>query len=191
VGSSPRRTLERLSEDFFDFLIVDTPRSSAARCIGQSLDFLPGIRAAPLANRGQRDSFAPGDLGVSQSLRSAKNDHLGGPGLEELIWATKRFGWVVVYGQLGAMENGTPFPLGACAFRGLKVHASFRVFDFTGPLSWVFQQEPRQLSVRSALFRTAWRRDAFRLRSIGSLSDWANTQRRTATWKRMRGSVRS
>jgi Zinc-binding dehydrogenase len=132
VGSSPRRTLERLSEDFFDFLIVDTPRSSAARCIGQSLDFLPGIRAAPLANRGQRDSFAPGDLGVSQSLRSAKNDHLGGPGLEELIWATKRFGWVVVYGQLGAMENGTPFPLGACAFRGLKVHASFRVFDFTG-----------------------------------------------------------
>jgi NADPH:quinone reductase-like Zn-dependent oxidoreductase len=118
-------------------------------------------------------------------------DAVGGPGLEELIWATKRFGWVVVYGQLGAMENGTPFPLGACAFRGLKVHASFRVFDFTGPLSWVFQQEPRQLSVRSALFRTAWRRDAFRLRSIGSLSDWANTQRRTATWKRTRGSVRS
>jgi hypothetical protein len=30
------------------------------------------------------------------------------------------------------MENGTPFPLGACAFRGLKVHATFRVFDFTG-----------------------------------------------------------
>jgi NADPH2:quinone reductase len=59
-------------------------------------------------------------------------DAVGGPGLEELIWATKRLGWVVVYGQLGAMENGTPFPLGACAFRGLKVHASFRVFDFTG-----------------------------------------------------------
>jgi NADPH:quinone reductase-like Zn-dependent oxidoreductase len=59
-------------------------------------------------------------------------DAVGGPGLEELIWATKRFGWVVVYGQLGAMDNGTPFPLGACAFRGLKVHASFRVFDFTG-----------------------------------------------------------
>jgi NADPH:quinone reductase-like Zn-dependent oxidoreductase len=59
-------------------------------------------------------------------------DAVGGPGLEELIWATKRFGWVIVYGQLGAMENGTPFPLGACALRGLKVHASFRVFDFTG-----------------------------------------------------------
>lgn len=59
-------------------------------------------------------------------------DAVGGPGLEELIWATKRFGWVIVYGQLGAMENGTPFPLGACALRGLKVQASFRVFDFTG-----------------------------------------------------------
>jgi NADPH:quinone reductase-like Zn-dependent oxidoreductase len=59
-------------------------------------------------------------------------DAVGGPGLEELIWATKRFGWVVVYGQLGAMENGTPFPLSACAFRGLKVQAIFRVFDFTG-----------------------------------------------------------
>jgi len=59
-------------------------------------------------------------------------DAVGGPGLEELIWATKRFGWVIVYGQLGAMENGTPFPLGACALRGLKLQASFRVFDFTG-----------------------------------------------------------
>ena len=59
-------------------------------------------------------------------------DAVGGPGLEELIWATKRFGWVIVYGQLGAMDNGTPFPLGACALQGLKVHASFRVFDFTG-----------------------------------------------------------
>ncbi len=59
-------------------------------------------------------------------------DAVGGPGLEELIWATKRFGWVIAYGQLGAMDNGTPLPLGACALRGLKVHASFRIFDFTG-----------------------------------------------------------
>jgi len=59
-------------------------------------------------------------------------DAVGGPGLEELIWATKRFGWVIVYGQLGAMDSGTPLPLGACALRGLKVHPSFRVFDFTG-----------------------------------------------------------
>jgi NADPH:quinone reductase-like Zn-dependent oxidoreductase len=59
-------------------------------------------------------------------------DAVAGPGLEELIWATKRFGWVIAYGQLGAMEYGTPLPLGACALRGLKVHVSFRVFDFTG-----------------------------------------------------------
>jgi NADPH:quinone reductase-like Zn-dependent oxidoreductase len=59
-------------------------------------------------------------------------DAVGGPGLEELIWATKRFGWVIAYGQLGAMEHGTPLPLGACALRGLKVYVSFRVFDFTG-----------------------------------------------------------
>ena len=59
-------------------------------------------------------------------------DAVGGPGLEELIWATQRFGWVIAYGQLGAMDNGTPLPLGACALRGLKVHASFRIFDFTG-----------------------------------------------------------
>jgi NADPH:quinone reductase-like Zn-dependent oxidoreductase len=59
-------------------------------------------------------------------------DAVGGPGLEELIWATKRFGWVIVYGQLGAMESGTLLPLGACFLRGLKVHATFRVFEFTG-----------------------------------------------------------
>jgi NADPH:quinone reductase-like Zn-dependent oxidoreductase len=55
-----------------------------------------------------------------------------GPGLEELIWATKRFGYVIFYGQLGAMDNETSLPLGACFLRGLKVHASFRVYDFTG-----------------------------------------------------------
>jgi hypothetical protein len=60
-----------------------------------------------------------------------------------------------------------------------------------GILNWVFQQERMRLSVRSALFRTGWRRGAFSQKSIGSLSDWANTQRRTATWKRTRGSVRS
>jgi NADPH2:quinone reductase len=43
-------------------------------------------------------------------------DAVAGPGLEELVWATKRFGHVIVYGQLGA----------------IKVHSSFRVFDFTG-----------------------------------------------------------
>jgi NADPH:quinone reductase-like Zn-dependent oxidoreductase len=59
-------------------------------------------------------------------------DAAGGPGLEELIWATKRFGHVIVYGQLEAMDDETSLPLGACFLRGLKVHASFRVYDFTG-----------------------------------------------------------
>jgi NADPH:quinone reductase-like Zn-dependent oxidoreductase len=59
-------------------------------------------------------------------------DAVAGPGLEELIWVTKRFGHVIVYGQLGAMVNETSLPLGACFLRGLKVHATFRVYDFTG-----------------------------------------------------------
>src|SRR5258707_893704 len=59
-------------------------------------------------------------------------DGVGGPGLEELVWATKRFGHVIVYGYLGAMESTTPLPLGACFLRGLNLHTSFRIFDFTG-----------------------------------------------------------
>jgi NADPH:quinone reductase len=59
-------------------------------------------------------------------------DAVAGPGLEELVWATKRFGHVIVYGHLGAMEYGTLLPLGACFLRAIKVHSSFRVFDFTG-----------------------------------------------------------
>jgi NADPH:quinone reductase-like Zn-dependent oxidoreductase len=59
-------------------------------------------------------------------------DGVGGPGLEELVWATKRFGHVIVYGYLGAMEEATPLPLGACFLRGLNLHTSYRIFDFTG-----------------------------------------------------------
>jgi NADPH:quinone reductase-like Zn-dependent oxidoreductase len=59
-------------------------------------------------------------------------DAVAGPGLEELVWATKRFGHVIVYGHLGAMEYGTLLPLGACFLRAIKVHSSFQVFDFTG-----------------------------------------------------------
>jgi NADPH:quinone reductase-like Zn-dependent oxidoreductase len=59
-------------------------------------------------------------------------DGVGGPGLEELVWATKRFGHVIVYGYLGGMGNTTPLPLGACFLRGLNLHASYRIFDFTG-----------------------------------------------------------
>jgi NADPH2:quinone reductase len=59
-------------------------------------------------------------------------DTVAGPGLQELAWAKKRSGHVIVYGQLGAMENGTQLPLGACFLRAIKVHSSFRIFDFTG-----------------------------------------------------------
>jgi NADPH:quinone reductase-like Zn-dependent oxidoreductase len=59
-------------------------------------------------------------------------DAVAGPGLEELVWATKRAGHVIVYGNLGSMEYGTLLPLGACFLRGIKVYGSFRVFDFTG-----------------------------------------------------------
>jgi NADPH:quinone reductase-like Zn-dependent oxidoreductase len=59
-------------------------------------------------------------------------DAVAGPGLEELVWATKRSGHVIVYGHLGAMEHGTLLPLGACFLRAINVHASFRVFAFTG-----------------------------------------------------------
>src|SRR5271165_5935193 len=59
-------------------------------------------------------------------------DGVAGPGLEELIWATKRFGHVIVYGHLGAMKHETSLPLGACFLRGLNVHASFRIHNFTG-----------------------------------------------------------
>jgi NADPH:quinone reductase-like Zn-dependent oxidoreductase len=59
-------------------------------------------------------------------------DGVGGPGLEELVWATKRFGHVIVYGYLGGMANTTPLPLGACFLRGLNLHASHKIFDFTG-----------------------------------------------------------
>jgi NADPH:quinone reductase-like Zn-dependent oxidoreductase len=59
-------------------------------------------------------------------------DAVAGPGLEELVWATKRSGHVIVYGHLGAMDFGTLLPLGACFLRAIKVHCGFRVFEFTG-----------------------------------------------------------
>jgi NADPH:quinone reductase-like Zn-dependent oxidoreductase len=59
-------------------------------------------------------------------------DAVAGPGLEELVWATSRSGHVIIYGHLGAMDSETSLPLGACFLRAIKVHAGFRVFDFTG-----------------------------------------------------------
>src|ERR1700726_3225578 len=40
-------------------------------------------------------------------------DAVAGPGLEELVWATKRSGHIIVYGHFGAMEWRTLLPLGA------------------------------------------------------------------------------
>jgi NADPH:quinone reductase-like Zn-dependent oxidoreductase len=59
-------------------------------------------------------------------------DGVGGPSLEELVWVTRRFGHVIVYGHLGAMEDTTPLPLGACFLRGLNLHTSYKIFNFTG-----------------------------------------------------------
>lgn len=74
VGSSPWSGLQRLSENLLDLLVVDASRSSAAGRISQRLDLLASITAAPLANRGQRDSFTSGDLGVTQPSRGFQND---------------------------------------------------------------------------------------------------------------------
>jgi NADPH:quinone reductase-like Zn-dependent oxidoreductase len=59
-------------------------------------------------------------------------DGVAGPGLEELVWATREFGHVIVYGYFGGMDEMTPLPLGACFLRGLNLHASYKIFDFTG-----------------------------------------------------------
>ena len=59
-------------------------------------------------------------------------DAVAGPGLEELVWATKRLGQVIVYGALGGKAGATSLPFGACFLRGVKLHGGFRIFDFTG-----------------------------------------------------------
>jgi NADPH:quinone reductase-like Zn-dependent oxidoreductase len=59
-------------------------------------------------------------------------DAVAGPGLEELVWATRKLGTVIVYGYLGAMDATTRLPLGACFLRGINLYPSFKVFDYTG-----------------------------------------------------------
>jgi NADPH:quinone reductase-like Zn-dependent oxidoreductase len=59
-------------------------------------------------------------------------DAVGGPGLEELAWATKRLGRIIIYGALGAADQGTRLPVGACFFRGVKVYTGITLFDYTG-----------------------------------------------------------
>ena len=45
MGASPRRALQRLGEHFFDFLVVDTPRSSTARRVGKGFKKFSGQKA--------------------------------------------------------------------------------------------------------------------------------------------------
>jgi hypothetical protein len=78
-------------------------------------------------------------------------------------------------GSLAPWRTGHCFPWARAPFGGSRCTQFFGFSISQDILNWVFQQEPRQLSARSALSRTAWRRDASRPRSIGSLSDWANT----------------
>jgi NADPH:quinone reductase-like Zn-dependent oxidoreductase len=59
-------------------------------------------------------------------------DGVAGPGLEELVWATRRLGSVIVYGYLGAMDATTRLPLGACFLRGINLYPCFKVFHYTG-----------------------------------------------------------
>jgi NADPH:quinone reductase-like Zn-dependent oxidoreductase len=59
-------------------------------------------------------------------------DPIAGPGLEALAAATKPLGHLVVYGALGAVTETTPLPLWALFTRTVKLHAGYKVFDFTG-----------------------------------------------------------
>jgi NADPH:quinone reductase len=59
-------------------------------------------------------------------------DAVGGPGLEELVWATRRLARIIVYGALGNGTAETKIPLGACFIRGVTVYAGVTIFDFTG-----------------------------------------------------------
>jgi NADPH:quinone reductase-like Zn-dependent oxidoreductase len=69
-------------------------------------------------------------------------DGVAGPGLEELVWATRRRGSVIVYGHLGAMDATTRLPLGACFLRGINLYPSFKVFDYTGNHKLGISQNP-------------------------------------------------
>ena len=110
-------------------------------------------------------------------------DAVGGPGLEELIWATKRFGHVIVYGQLGAMDDKTSLPLGACFLRGLKVHASFRVYDFTGYPKLGLPARTEAIERAKKFVSDGLASGLFRQWSIESFTDWTNTLLPIVAWR--------
>jgi NADPH:quinone reductase-like Zn-dependent oxidoreductase len=58
-------------------------------------------------------------------------DAVAGPGLEALANATAKLGNIIVYGALD-LSAPTPLPLFPAFIRTLKLHAGYKVFDFTG-----------------------------------------------------------
>jgi len=97
-------------------------------------------KASALVAAGATHVLVAGDAEVRKTIVEITDglgadvvyDAVAGPGLEELVWATKRLGQVIVYGALGGEAGATSLPFGACFLRGVKLHAGFRVLDFTG-----------------------------------------------------------
>jgi NADPH:quinone reductase-like Zn-dependent oxidoreductase len=97
-------------------------------------------KASQLIQAGATHVLVLGDADIREAIVEITDglgadvifDAVAGPGLEELIWATKRLGQVIGYGALGVNAGATSLPLGACFLRGVKLFAGFRVFDFTG-----------------------------------------------------------
>ena len=89
-------------------------------------------------------------------------DGVGGPGLEELAWATKRLGRIVTYGALGAEAEDTRLPLGTCLLRGVKVHAGLTIFDYTGNRRLRLRPKPAAVNRAKAFIANGLAEGSFR-----------------------------
>ncbi|MBV9998702.1 MAG: zinc-dependent alcohol dehydrogenase family protein [Verrucomicrobia bacterium] len=89
-------------------------------------------------------------------------DGVGGPGLEELAWATKRLGRIVTYGALGAEAEDTRLPLGTCLLRGVKVHAGLTIFDYTGNRRLRLRPKPGAINRAKAFIARGLAEGSFR-----------------------------
>jgi len=71
-----------------------------------------------------------------QHLTTVGADHVVFAGIDDVQEAVLEItggdGVDVVYDGVGGPGLATPLPLGACFLRGLNLHTSFRIFDFTG-----------------------------------------------------------
>jgi len=131
------------------FLVVTAASSSAgiaalqlAKKIGaKSIALTRSVSKVPeLITLGAEHVLLLGDCDVRETIVEITDglgadvvyDAVAGPGLEELVWATKRLGQIIVYGALGGNMGATSLPFGACFLRGIKLHAGFQIFDFTG-----------------------------------------------------------